>query len=92
MEGIKPSFEFTKGEITEFNISNAGPGVIVLMREIQKILRPTIKKHHLSGKIVLTATEEKARLTYINITPFEFASVLIEMIAKSDSGDSFSDH
>jgi hypothetical protein len=90
MEGTKPSFEFIRGEISEFNIANAEPGVTALMREIQKILRPTIKKHNLSGKIELTVSEGKARLAYINIMPFEFASVLIELITKSDSGDSFS--
>ena len=60
--------------------------------KIQNILRTTIQKHKLSGTIELTVTEQKARLAYINIIPVEFASVLIDMITKHDSGDIFSDN
>jgi hypothetical protein len=92
MEVLKPSIEFAHGDISEFNIPNAEPGVKLLMREIQKILQPAIRKYSLSGKIELTVSDKKARLTYINIIPSEYASLLIEVITKSDSGDYFSDN
>ncbi len=80
MEIIKTSFAFLEGEISKYNLLSEDAGVLAVMQEVNTILRPTIERNKLSGKVILTILNDRLRVSYENIIPFEFTPVLMQLI------------
>ncbi len=82
MENIQTSFIFDEGDIFKYDIEYNDREVLSIMRYIKGIVRPTVEKNKLFGKIELTISENKLQILCKLIKPTEFEAVLIEFTDK----------
>jgi hypothetical protein len=90
MENFRTTFKFEDGKLFDYDRYMEDRGVLLIMQEIETVLRPAIEQNKLSGEIALTIFDDHVRIEYINIVPNEFTAILKELIIQSDSGDHFS--
>jgi len=83
-ENTTTSFFFENGEIfyDDFNCRSLQDSSCIY--QIVKIFRPVIEQNKLSGKIQLTILSNLARITYLNIKPFETLTTFMELIRAAD--------